>query len=76
MAVSINQGYVRSFNLSETIDEVKAINNLAGGSISEDISVFAGNTKNTSKVVYKPGLPNNEIISNKGDILHGQYLDS
>ncbi len=65
MAVSINQGYVRSFNLSETIDEVKSINNLAGGSISDDISVFAGNTKNTSKVVYKPGLPNNEIISNK-----------
>lgn len=65
MAVSINQGYVRSFNLSETIDEVKSINNLAGGSISDDISVFAGNTKNTSKVVYKPGLPNNEIINNK-----------
>lgn len=65
MAVSINQGYVRSFNLSETIDEIKSINNLAGGSISDDISIFAGNTKNTSKVVYKPGLPDNEIINNK-----------
>ena len=56
MAVSINQGYVRSFNLSETIDEVKSINNLAGGSISNDLSAFAGNTKNTSKVVYTPTL--------------------
>jgi hypothetical protein len=65
MAVSINQGYVRSFNLSETIDEVKSINNLAGGSLSDDLSVFAGNTKNISTVVYKPGLPNNQIINNK-----------
>jgi hypothetical protein len=65
MAVSINQGYVRSFNLSETIDEVKSINNLAGGSISNDLSAFAGNTKNTSKVVYKPGLPSNQILENK-----------
>jgi hypothetical protein len=65
MAISINQGYVRSFNLSETIDEIKAINNLVGGSISDDLSIFASNTKNISKVVYKPGIANHEIISNK-----------
>lgn len=55
MAVSVNQGYVRSFNLSETQDESLAINNLAGGSISTDLKVFAGNTKNISRIIYKPG---------------------
>lgn len=65
MAVSINQGYVRSFNLSETLDEVKTINNLAGGSIADDLSVFASNTKNTTKLVYKPGFDNYFIEQNK-----------
>ena len=65
MAVSINQGYVRSFNLSETIDEVKTINNLAGGSIADDLSAFASNTRNTTKLVYKPGFTNYSIQQNK-----------
>lgn len=55
---SVNQGYVTSFNLSETIDEALTINNLGGGSISDDLSVFAGNTKNFSRIVYKPNTPN------------------
>jgi len=55
---SVNQGYVTSFNLSETIDETLTINNLGGGSISDDLSVFAGNTKNFSRIVYKPNTPN------------------
>ena len=54
---SANQGYVSAFNLSETIDEVLTINNLGGGSISEDLAVFAGNTTNISRIVYKPGQP-------------------
>lgn len=57
MALSVNQGYVRRFNLSETIDGVKSINNLAGGSISTDLSVFSGNTKNTSSIIYKVNDP-------------------
>jgi len=54
---SANQGYVSAFNLSETIDEVLTINNLGGGSISEDLAVFAGNTTSISRIVYKPGQP-------------------
>jgi len=58
MSISTNQGYVRSFNLSETFDEFLSLNNLAGGSISEDLQVFSNNTKNVSTVVYKPGVNN------------------
>ena len=54
---SANQGYVTAFNLSETLDEVLTINNLGGGSISEDLAVFAGNTTAISRIVYKPGEP-------------------
>ena len=63
MAISINQGYVRRFNLSETVDGVKSINNLAGGSISTDLSIFSGNTKNTSSIVYKVGDPGFSITN-------------
>ena len=58
MSISANQGYVRSFNLSETFDEFLSLNNLSGGSISEDLQVFSNNTKNVSVVVYKPGVNN------------------
>lgn len=51
---SLNQGYVTAFNLSETADEVLTINNLGGGSISEDLSIFSGNTRNFSRIVFKP----------------------
>lgn len=61
MAVSVNLGYVASFNLSETIDEVLTVNNLGGGSISDDLSVFSGNTKNVSRIIYKPGVTNFSI---------------
>lgn len=60
---SVNQGYVTAFNLSETLDEVLTINNLGGGSISEDLAVFAGNTTNISRLVYKPGEPGYSIVN-------------
>lgn len=60
---SVNQGYVSAFNLSETIDEVLAINNLGGGSISDDLSVFAGNTRNISRIVYKPGFDRFSVVN-------------
>lgn len=69
MAVSVNQGYVRSFSLSETVDESLTINNLAGGSISTDLKVFAGNTKNISRIVYKPGLNNFSVAETEGTTL-------
>lgn len=52
----LNQGFVQELNLDETIDEAKAINNLATGSISEDLAVFAGNTLNVSEFIWvNPG---------------------
>lgn len=52
----LNQGFVQELNLDETIDEAKAINNLATGSLSEDLSVFAGNTLNQSELIWiNPG---------------------
>lgn len=60
---SANQGYVTAFNLSETLDEVLTINNLGGGSISEDLAVFAGNTSNISRIVYKPGEPGYSTVN-------------
>jgi hypothetical protein len=69
MAVSVNQGYVRSFNLSETPDEVLTIDNLGGGSISTDLKVFAANTKNVSRIIYKPGLDNFSVTETGGTTL-------
>jgi hypothetical protein len=48
----LNQGFVQELNLDETIDEAKAINNLATGSISEDLTVFAGNSSNQSEFIW------------------------
>ena len=48
----LNQGFVQELNLDETIDEAKAINNLATGSISEDLQVFAGNSSNQSEFIW------------------------
>lgn len=69
MAVSVNQGYVRSFNLSETPDEVLTIDNLGGGSISTDLKVFAANTKNVSRIIYKPGQSNFSVTVTGGTTL-------
>lgn len=55
MAITANQGYVRNLNLEETPDKTLTINNLGGGSISSDLSVFYANTKNSTKLLYKPG---------------------
>jgi len=77
MAVSINQGYVRRFNLSETTDGVKTFNNLAGGSISTDLSIFSGNTKNTSTIVYKalePGFSIRNVSTDAGVVVSTAFI--
>jgi hypothetical protein len=58
----LNQGYVRFFNLQETIDATKAINNIGGGTISQDLVVFAGNTTNKTTLKFDKSDPNNTII--------------
>lgn len=59
---SLNQGFVRSFNLDETIDSFKAINNLAGGSITADLVIFANNSENATKLIFDRNSVNNQII--------------
>ena len=59
-----NQGFVRAFNLEELENEALAINNLAGGSISDDLELFAGNTINKSKLIYKFNEPGYTIETN------------
>lgn len=59
-----NQGFVRAFNLEELENEALAINNLAGGSISNDLEIFAGNTINKSKLVYKFNEPGYVVEGN------------
>ena len=46
----LNQGFVRSLNLDEIEDAFKAINNLAGGSITNDLVIFANNSENVTKL--------------------------
>jgi hypothetical protein len=60
---SLNQGFVRSFNLDETIDSFKAINNLAKGSITADLVVFANNSENITRLIFDRNGPNNSITT-------------
>ena len=66
MAISVNQGHVRSLNLSESPNDSLLLDNLATGTISEDISIFSNNTKNFSAIAWKP-LTNNYTITDTGD---------
>lgn len=61
----LNQGYVRDLNLDETFDGARSLDNLALGSISQDLSIFANNTGNVSTVVWKKDQPNYSIQDNK-----------
>lgn len=63
---SLNQGFVRAFNLDETIDAFKAINNLAKGSITSDLVVFANNSENITRLVFDRFAPTNTIVT-EGD---------
>ena len=38
-----NQGYRRDLNLSETVSEAEAINNLGGAGISDDLRLIQNN---------------------------------
>lgn len=61
----LNQGYVRELNLDENIDGNRSIDNLALGSISQDLTVFANNSGNSSTVVWKKDVANYSIENNK-----------
>lgn len=76
MATSINQGYIRSLNLEETIDESLVINTLMGGNISNDLKIFSNNTRNVSNLVYKHGESNFSINETGSDLTTQFEFDS
>ena len=47
-----NQGYRRDLNLSETTDDEKALDNLMGTGISDDLRFLQNNLRNTSKIPF------------------------
>jgi hypothetical protein len=59
---SLNQGFVREFNLDETIDSFKAINNLAKGSITSDLVVFANNSENITRLIFDRFNANSSVF--------------
>jgi hypothetical protein len=61
----LNQGYVRELNLDENIDGNRSLDNLALGSISQDLTIFANNSGNSSVIVWKKDVANYSIQNNK-----------
>ena len=47
-----NQGYRKDLNLSETITDATAIDNLAGAGVANDIFYLQNNLRNTSKIPF------------------------
>jgi hypothetical protein len=70
----LNQGYVRELNLDETFDGARSLDNLALGSISQDISIFANNSGNVSTVIWKKDILNYGIQNNETFIFDTQIL--
>ena len=64
----LNQGFVRSLNLDDIEDAILSINNLAGGTITEDLVVFANNDKNSTRLLFKrPIIDSNNSVVTDGD---------
>jgi hypothetical protein len=47
-----NQGFIRDFNLIETINETQSLNNLGGAGIANDLRVLQNNLRNTSTLSF------------------------
>lgn len=64
----LNQGFVRSLNLDDVENSILSINNLAGGTITDDLIVFANNENNVTKLLFKrPGIDTNNSVVTEGD---------
>ena len=50
----LNQGFVRSLNLDDVEDPFLSINNLGGGTIANDLIVFANNENNVCLLYTSP----------------------
>jgi len=63
--MSRNQGFELEKNLSESVSDGSALDNLGGGNISADITLFRNNTKNTSELIWKYSVEGSFISNNK-----------
>jgi hypothetical protein len=60
-----NQGFERSLNLGESVDDRQILNNLAGGNAQLDIALFRNNKRNTSTLVWQPNTNASGIVDNR-----------
>lgn len=60
-----NQGFERSLNLSESVDDVQILNNLAGGNVSADIALFRNNKRNISTLIWQHNINASSITNNR-----------
>ena len=64
----LNQGFVRSLNLDDVEDPFLSINNLGGGTIANDLIVFANNENNVTRLLFKrPEVEPNNSVATDGD---------
>lgn len=63
--MSRNQGFELEKNLSESVSDGSILDNLGGGNISADISLFRNNKRNTSELVWERNTSASYIESNK-----------
>jgi hypothetical protein len=60
-----NQGFERSLNLGESVDDRQILNNLAGSNAQLDIALFRNNKRNTSVLVWEPNTNASGIVNNR-----------
>ena len=64
----LNQGFVRALSLDDNEDAFSSINNLAGGTITSDMVLFANNKNNTTRLIFKrPLIESNNTVTTDGD---------
>jgi hypothetical protein len=60
-----NQGFEKRLNLFESVDDRAILNNLGGGGIADDISLFRNNLRNTSSLTWQHNTDNSTITTNR-----------
>lgn len=60
-----NQGFERSLNLGESVDDRQILNNLAGGNIQLDVSLFRNNLRNVSTLVWQHNTSGSSVTDNR-----------
>lgn len=63
--MSRNQGFELEKNLAESVSDGSILDNLGGGNISADISLFRNNTNNTSELIWERNTDASYVESNK-----------